>query len=111
MNDEALKKFDSEIKKKVKSREMFKFIFTDDEGKDVEYEILATFRNKKTKRIYYMTDNTRGSNNELNISFYYIDYNEDNHDINVIDNTFYAVENDDEIKMVMEVFDKIKANL
>lgn len=112
MNDKVLKNFDSEIKKKAKSREMFKFIFTDDEGKDVEYEILATFRNKKTKRIYYiMTDNTRSSNNELNISFYYIDYTEDDSDINVIDNSFYAVESEDEIKMIMEVFNKIKADL
>lgn len=110
MDDKLLKNFDSEIKKKTNSRDMFKIVFTDENGKDIEYEILATFRNKVTRRIYYiMTDNTRSENNELNVVPFYIDYVEEVMD--EIDERFYPVEEDDEFKMVMNVFNAIKDSI
>ena len=109
MNDELLKKFDDGIQKESRSREMYKIVFTTEDGKDIEYEILATFKNKETKKIYYiMTDNTRDLNNKLNISFFYVNYKGDNS--KVVDN-FYPVLDENELKMVMDVFDKIKADL
>lgn len=110
MNDKILKNFDSEIKKKTNSRDMFKIVFTDESGKDIEYEIVATFRNKNTRRIYYiMTDNTRSENNELNIVPFYVDYVEEVMD--EIDERFYPVEDDEEFEMVMNVFNAIKDSI
>ena len=112
MEEIDVKKFEAAIKNKAKSRDMYKIVFTTTDGKDIEYEILATFRNTKTKKIYYiMTDNTRDHDNKLNISFFYIIYEGDGIEIEEMDNDFYPVVDDDEIKMVMEVFDKIKADL
>ena len=112
MKDNVLANLDKEIKKQAKSRDMYKIIFTDLNGKDIEYEILATFRNTKTKRIYYiLTDHTRTDKNELKITAYYIDYQDEDNEISTFDNNFYPVEEDDELKMVMDVFNKIKENL
>ena len=64
--ENKLNNFESSIKKEAKSRDMYKIVFTDEFGKDIEYEIIATFKHKANKKIYYiMTDNTR-SNNTVN---------------------------------------------
>ena len=90
-------------KKEIINREMYKMIFTTKEGQDIEYEIILTFKNHTNKKIYYiMTDNTRSDNNELNITPFYVNYD---------DNTFYPVLDDNELSMVLEVFNKIKNNL
>lgn len=110
MDDNLLKNFDSQIKNKAKSRDMYKIVFTNEDGKDIEYEIVATFRNNVTRRIYYiMTDNSRSDNNELNIMPFYVDYVEEVMD--EIDERFYPVEDDEEFKMVMDVFNTIKNNI
>ena len=112
MNDKILDNFDSEVKKAAKSRDMYKIIFTTEDGKDMEYEIVATFKSKANKKIYYiMTDNTRSKDNELNITPFYIDYDEDDEEPSDIDEGFYPVTDDDELKMVFDVFNDIKSNL
>ena len=112
MNDKLLDNLDNEIKKKAKLRDMYKIIFTDVNGKDIEYEIVATFKHKVNQKIYYiLTDHTRGSNNEVKITAYYIDYVEDSNGLDEFNSNFYPVFDDDELKMVMDVFNKIKENL
>jgi len=92
--------YNSMTKKDNESKDLYKIIFTTSDGKDIEYEIILTF--KSNKKIYYiMTDNTR-YNNKLNITAFYI--NIDN------DETFYPVVDDAEFKTVMEVFNTYKAN-
>ena len=109
MDDRLLNNLDSEIKKKAKLRDMYKIIFTDEDGKDIEYEIVATFKNKTNKKIYFiLTDKKRTSNNELIITAYYIDYVEDNGELNDFNDNFYPVVDDEELKMVMNVFNNIK---
>ncbi len=101
------KNIDNMIKNESKSHDMYKVIFTTSDGKDIEYEILLTFKSKSNKKIYYiMTDNTF-SDNKLNITAFYIKYDENN--INLDDETFYPVTDDDELKMTFDVFNKCKA--
>ena len=96
-------------KKEIINREMYKMIFTTKEGQDIEYEIILTFKNHTNKKIYYiMTDNTRTENNELNITPFYVNY--DDNKLNE-DNTFYPVLDDNELSMVFDVFNKIKNDL
>jgi uncharacterized protein YrzB (UPF0473 family) len=112
MNGKLLDNLNKEIKKKAKSREMYKIVFTDEDGKDIEYEIILTFKSKGNEKIYYvMTDNTRSINNELNIMAYYIDYDETLDEPSDVNETFYPVVNDDELEMVMEVFNKVKETI
>ena len=112
MNDKIFDNLDNEIKKKAETRDMYKIIFTDAEGKDIEYEIVATFKDKANNKIYYIvTDNTRGPNNELKITAYYINYMENNNELDDFNNTFYPVIDDDELQMVMDVFNNIKDRL
>jgi uncharacterized protein YrzB (UPF0473 family) len=112
MNDKIVNDLGNEIKKKAKSREMYKIVFTDENGKDTEYEIILTFKSKENEKIYYvMTDNTRSSNNELNIMAYYVDYDETYDEPSDVNETFYPVVNDDELNMVMEVFNKVKETI
>ena len=112
MDDKILNNFDSLVKNAAKSRDMYKVIFTDEEGKDIEYEIILTFKSKKNKKIYYiMTDNTRSENNELNITPFFIDYDEDDEEPSEMDERFYPVVDDDELKMVLDVFSNAKGNL
>ena len=112
MSDIKFDNLDNEIKQKAKSREMYKIIYTTEDGNDVEYEVVATFKSKKNKKIYYiMTDNTRSKKNELNITPFYINYDEKS-DVYVADNEmFYPVVDDNELQMVLDVFDNIKNNL
>jgi uncharacterized protein YrzB (UPF0473 family) len=110
--ENKLNNFESSIKKEAKSRDMYKIVFTDEFGKDIEYEIIATFKHKTNKKIYYiMTDNTRSNNNELNITAYYINYTGNDIEINEVSNDFYPVVDDNELKMVFDVFNKIKDNI
>ena len=112
MNGKLLDNLNKKIKKKAKSREMYKIVFTDEDGKDIEYEIILTFKSKANEKIYYvMTDNTRSINNELNIMAYYIDYDETLDEPSDVNETFYPVVNDDELEMVMEVFNKVKETI
>ena len=112
MNDKTLDNFESEIKKKAKERDMFKIIFTDQDGKDIEYEIILTFKSKKNKKIYYiMTDNTRSENNELNITPFYIDYDEEYEEPSEINESFYPVDDEEELNMVLDVFNSVKGNI
>ena len=84
-------------------KDLNKFIFTDINNNDIEYELVASFKNDQRKKIYYiMTDNTRSENNELNISFFYINYP------NMEDDTFYPVTDKEELDMVYQEFNKIK---
>ena len=95
------------IIKDIKSHDMYKVIFTTSDGKDIEYEIILTFKSKSNKKIYYiMTDNTRSNDNKLNITAFYVKYDDT---FNSNDETFYPVVDDTELKMVLEVFNKCKA--
>lgn len=97
---------DTKIKKASQERDMYKFIFTTSEGKDIEYEIILTFKNKVNNKIYYIvTDNTRSRDNELNITAFYVNYDNNEDDI------FYPVTDDNELKMVFDVFNKVKNDL
>ncbi len=112
MSDIVLDKMNSTVKQTAKSRDMYKIIFTTDDEKDIEYEIIATFKSSKNKKIYYiMTDNTRSDNNELNITPFYIDYDDEDDEPSEINECFYPVEDDDELKMVFDIFNNIKSNL
>lgn len=112
MEDKILNNFDSLVKKAAKSRDMYKIIFTNEDGKDIEYEIILTFKSKENKKIYYiMTDNTRSENNELHITPFFIDYDEDDEEPSEMDESFYPVVDEDELKMVLNVFNNVKKNL
>ena len=105
MDNKLYDNIGSMVKKNAKSRDMYKILFTTEDGKDIEYEIILTFKSKENKKIYYiMTDNTRSTKNELNITSFYINYNENSE-------VFYPVVDDEELKMVFEVFDKVQSNL
>ena len=106
MKDKINVDFEKSIIEKAKSRDMYKIVFTDSNDKDIEYEIVATFKNNTNKKLYYLlTDNTR-TNKELNIFAYYTNYEDE-----VEDNLFYPVVEEEELNMVKEVFEKIKADL
>ena len=106
MKDKINVDFEKSIIEKAKSRDMYKIVFTDSNDKDMEYEIVATFKNNTNKKLYYLlTDNTR-TNKELNIFAYYTNYEDE-----VEDNLFYPVVEEEELNMVKEVFEKIKADL
>ncbi len=112
MDEKFYKNFENEIKKKAKSRDMYKIIFTTEDGKDIEYEIIATFKSRLNKKIYFiMTDNTRSEKDELNVFAFYILYDETENEPSDVNETFYPVVDADELKMVFYVFDKIKRDL
>ncbi len=101
MNNTLLSNISNNIKK---NRDFYKIIFTNEENKDVEYEVVATFKSKSRKKIYYLlTDNERNKDNSLKISAYYINYDE-----NGGKEIFYPVVDDQELKMVWDVFNKIQ---
>ena len=105
MKDNIYDNLESNIKNISLSRDMYKIVFETEDNKDIEYEIVATFRSKSKKKIYYiMTDNTRSDNDELNITAYYV--NEDE-----AFDEFYPVIDDNELKMVYDVFNKIQNNI
>ena len=112
MKENLINNFDNIIKKEASKRDIHKFVFTDASGKDIEYEIIATFKNKANKKIYYiMTDNTRSNDNELNITAYYVNYTENSIEMNEVSNDFYPVVDDNELQMVFNVFNNIKDNI
>ncbi len=95
------------IKKIVSNRELNTIIFTKEDNTDVEMEIIATFKNNNYKKIYYiMTDHTRSEKNELNVYYFYINYDE-----NIDNETFYPVVDEKEINMVNDVFKQIQNNI
>ena len=99
------------IKSKSISRDIYKIIFTNEDNKDIEYEIIATIKCKSKKKIYYLlTDNTRDKDNKLKITAYYINY-DDNKDLNDINDVFYPVIDNEELKSVFAIFNKIQNNL
>lgn len=112
MNDNIINKLAPALKAKTSSRDIYKQVFTTADGKDVEYEIIATFINRTRQKFYYiMTDNTKSENNELNISAFYVEYEGEDDDLTEADEGFYPVEDDEELAMVMDVFNQIKGNL
>ena len=107
MNDNMIKKLNNEVKNKIKSRDMYKIIFTNEDGKDIEYEILLTFRSKSNNKIYYvMTDNTR--NNKLNIIPFYVECDKDIEENTDIEEEFFPVTDEEELEMVFNVFNDVK---
>ena len=108
MDNKVMNNLEKVVKEKSNSRDMFKIIFTNEDGKDIEYEILATFKSSNNNKLYYvMTDGTK-ENNKLNISVFYVNYNEQLEEPSEVDERFYPVLDDEELNMVMEVFNKIK---
>lgn len=106
MKDNIYDNLESNIKNISLSRDMYKIVFTTEDDQDIEFEIVTTFRSKSRKKIYYiMTDNTRSENGELNILVFYVNDNEEATD------KFYPVNDDDELKMVYDVFNKIQNNI
>ncbi len=100
--------FESMIKKATSTRDMNKIIFTTDEDENILFEIVASFKSKANKKIYYvMTDNTKNNKGELNISIFYINYDESKPEPSESPETFYPVIDDNELNMVYDSFANI----
>ena len=79
-----------------------KFNFTTEDGKNIEYEKLLSFRSKKNGKFYLVvTDNTRDEFDNLNIYAYYISDNFN----------FSPVEDELELEMVTDVYNRVKGEI
>jgi len=93
-------------------KEIYKLEFTNEDGIKVEYEVLLTFKSEKYNKVFYiMTDNSTDENNKLNTYAFYTNNIEYSYEEVNSDDTFYSVVDDEELKLVYDVFDKVKKEL
>ncbi len=110
MNELFNEKLEKKLKEVMAQKDFYKFTFIDENDKEIEYEIVLTFKSKSRKKIYYvLTDKTTNENNELNVTVYYIDYDED-YMMMDDDTTFHPVVDDEELSMVYDVLHKLQGN-
>ena len=81
------------------NEEFYKINFTTEDGKTIEYKKLLSFYSQKRNRYYLIvTDNTKDEFDNLNIFAYYM---YDNFD-------FRPVEEEEELEMITDVYNKVK---